>query len=158
MRMGADEPCFKPSYAGFRVSGRMTVGELASVAGNSIGMLSVHDYDKAMESMAVNCDPDADEMVSVRFELIEVIMTDDARRNASEREYEGPISDRLETSEEIVMYALYSTVSQCPEAFCFDDGSTPIPDDMFAIAAFIRIPKNGNKTEWREIQGPDGPV
>lgn len=27
MSMGMDVPCFKPSYAGFRVSGRMTVGE-----------------------------------------------------------------------------------------------------------------------------------
>ena len=122
-------------------------------------MLSVHDYDRAMESMAVNCDPDADEIVSVRFEPIEVITTDDARRNASERKYEGHITDRLETSEEeVVMYALYSAGSQCPEFLCFGDGSTPIPNDMFAIAAFIRIPKNGNKTEWREIQGPDGPV
>ena len=105
IRMGTDEPCFKPSYAGFKVSGRMTVGELASVVGNSVGMLSVYDYDRAMESMAVNCDPDTDEMVSVRFEPIEVIMTDDARRNASEREYEGHITNRLETSEEVVMYA-----------------------------------------------------
>lgn len=159
MRMGVDEPCFKPSYAGFRVSKRMTVGELASIAGNSIGILSVHDYDRAMEARAVNCNPDTDEVVSVKFEPLEVIMTDDARRNASECEYEGPITNRLETSEEeVVTYALYSAGSQCPEALCFGDGSTPIPDDMFAIAAFIRIPENGNETEWRENQGPDGPV
>lgn len=148
MRMGADEPCFKPSYAGFRVSGRMTVGELASVAGNSIGMLSVHDYDRAMEARAANCDPDADKMISVRFEPIEVVMTDDARRNASEREYGGPIADRLETSEEeVVMYALYSAGSQCPESLCFGDGSTPVPDDMFAIAAFIKKPVGGFRSE-----------
>lgn len=147
MRMGMDGSCFKPTYAGFKVESPMTVGELASVAGNSIGMLSVHDYGKAMGSIAINYDPDAD-MPRVRFEPLELIMTDDARRYASENEYEGPIVDRLETSDkEVVMYALYSSGSHCPEELCFGDGSTPVPKDMFAIAAFIEMPESGIGTE-----------
>ncbi len=157
MRMGVDEPCFKPSYARFRVGGEMTVDKLASVTGNSIGMLSVHDYDGVMESMAVNSDLDADEAISVGFEPIELVMTDDVKRNALEHECVGPITDRLETSgEEVVMYALYPAGFKCPESLCFGDGSTPIPDDVFAIAAFIRTPRNGTESEMGS--GPDGPV
>ena len=141
MRMGMDETYPEPgNKGGFMVTSPITVGELMSIAGNSIGMFSIHDYEKTVEVMDLRLNaPDIDYWTfHMDFQPIKLIMTGDAKLYALENEYKGPIVDHLKSyDDEVVMYVFYSAGSHCPDYFCFGS-DTPIPPDMFAIAAFIR--------------------
>ncbi len=137
-RIGQDEPW---RGVAFRPRAPMTVRELQEIAGEGIGIISVHDYDTAMRVMEMNSDPDSDIVATSDFQPLEMVMDDETLRCC--RDLWGPEDHMVHArseygDEEVLLYAPYLHMDRTMDRLGIGYYYASIPSDVIAVAALVR--------------------
>lgn len=139
LRMGQDIPNPQPVYSGFIPSTPVTVGELMRIAGNSVGIVSIHDFDKVGEARDILWNRSFKEVFREPFQPLEVVLTDDAKREIMGELDAELLAERPKSfDEDVVLYAVHSAGSNCCEELCIGDNSVLATWGMLTLAIFVR--------------------
>lgn len=109
-RMGSDR---RSHRFGYEPSSPLTVRELRGIAGNSIGLLSIHDYDEAIAIERMNASPNKDTLITNDFCPLDMIMNEETERlyrEGCDCSYLGkPQALDIFGDEEVMLYTLCFT-------------------------------------------------
>lgn len=138
-RMASDKPVRPGTY---RPSTPLTVQELQRIAGDSIGVLSIHDYDEAAEAISLSMDPDRTDVALNIFRSLELVMNDEAAdqyRKITSYSYFGELHDTpIYGSEQVMLYSLGFMDCYLMERLGIGDSDGSLPSGMFILFVLIR--------------------